>query len=71
LTETNELASPAPTAAAVPRSGAPASGRLTGLLPLMGLVAALVILRCWVAGRMDFETDEAYYWLWSRKLAAS
>ncbi|MFZ0422499.1 MAG: glycosyltransferase family 39 protein [Xanthobacteraceae bacterium] len=29
------------------------------------------MLRCWVAGRMDFETDEAYYWLWSRKLAAS
>lgn len=35
------------------------------------MVLTLVTLRCWVAAHMDFETDEAYYWLWSRALAAS
>jgi 4-amino-4-deoxy-L-arabinose transferase-like glycosyltransferase len=40
-------------------------------LPLAAVVLALVTLRCWVAAHMDFETDEAYYWLWSRSLAAS
>lgn len=40
-------------------------------LMLLALVLAIVVLRCWVAGRVDFETDEAYYWLWSRKLAIS
>ena len=38
--------------------------------PLLMLLLAMLALRCWVAGRMDFETDEAYYWLWSRHLAA-
>jgi 4-amino-4-deoxy-L-arabinose transferase-like glycosyltransferase len=38
---------------------------------LAALALALVILRCWVAAHMDFETDEAYYWMWSRSLAAS
>ncbi len=40
-------------------------------LPLLVLLLALLALRCWVAHTVDFETDEAYYWLWSRKLAAS
>lgn len=31
----------------------------------------MVALRYWVASHMDFETDEAYYWLWSRRLAVS
>jgi len=35
------------------------------------LALALVILRCWVAAHTDFETDEAYYWMWSRWLAPS
>jgi 4-amino-4-deoxy-L-arabinose transferase-like glycosyltransferase len=35
------------------------------------LLLMLVALRCWVAARMDFEADEAYYWLWSRHLAIS
>lgn len=38
---------------------------------LLILLLALVALRCWSAHIVDFETDEAYYWLWSRKLAAS
>jgi 4-amino-4-deoxy-L-arabinose transferase-like glycosyltransferase len=41
------------------------------LVPLLLLMLAMVALRCWVAGNLDFETDEAYYWLWSRHLAAS
>lgn len=35
------------------------------------LVLAMVVLRCLVARRMNLETDEAYYWLWSRHLAIS
>jgi 4-amino-4-deoxy-L-arabinose transferase-like glycosyltransferase len=45
--------------------------RPLALVPLLLLMLAMVALRCWVAGNMDFETDEAYYWLWSRHLAAS
>lgn len=37
----------------------------------LALMAAMVVLRCLVARRVDLETDEAYYWLWSRHLAAS
>jgi len=35
------------------------------------LVLAMVVLRCLVARRLNLETDEAYYWLWSRHLALS
>jgi 4-amino-4-deoxy-L-arabinose transferase-like glycosyltransferase len=48
-----------------------AAPRPFALVPLLLLMLAMVALRCWVAGKMDFETDEAYYWLWSRHLAAS
>lgn len=44
---------------------------VVGALPLLGLLVAMITLRCWVAAHMDFETDEAYYWLWSRQLALS
>jgi 4-amino-4-deoxy-L-arabinose transferase-like glycosyltransferase len=44
---------------------------LGALLPLIAVLLAMVTLRCWVAGHVDFETDETYYWLWSRRLAAS
>jgi 4-amino-4-deoxy-L-arabinose transferase-like glycosyltransferase len=37
----------------------------------LALVAAMVVLRCLAARRVDLETDEAYYWLWSRHLAIS
>jgi len=40
-------------------------------LAVVVLLLAMVALRCWVAGHMDLETDEAYYWLWSRRLAMS
>ncbi len=49
----------------------PAVPRLLSWLPLLLLLLAMVALRIWVAAKMDFETDEAYYWLWSRRLAAS
>ncbi len=39
--------------------------------PLLIVLVALLALRCWLASRVDFETDEAYYWLWSRHLAES
>ncbi len=33
--------------------------------------AALVLGRCWLAGRLDPSPDEAWYWLWSRDLSLS
>jgi 4-amino-4-deoxy-L-arabinose transferase-like glycosyltransferase len=41
------------------------------LAPLLALLLAVVAARYWVAVHSDFETDEAYYWLWSRGLAWS
>ncbi len=38
---------------------------------ILALVLAMVVLRCLVARHMELETDEAYYWLWSRHLAIS
>ena len=55
-------------AVVAPRTAAP---WLVSALPLVALLLGLVTLRYWVAGYVDFETDEAYYWLWSRRLAAS
>ena len=57
-------------ATAAPRQR-PAASPLVGALPLLVLLAVMVALRCAVAAHMDFETDEAYYWLWSRQLAMS
>lgn len=68
------------TTQAAPRSsgllaGAPAGLRLApgllALLPIAVVLLAMVALRCLVAIRVDLETDEAYYWLWSRHLAIS
>jgi 4-amino-4-deoxy-L-arabinose transferase-like glycosyltransferase len=41
------------------------------LAPVLALLLAVVAARCWVVVHSDFETDEAYYWLWSRGLAWS
>ena len=41
-------------------------GRHTAL----GLVAALIVLRVVMAAVLPLSADEAYYWLWSRHLAA-
>lgn len=35
------------------------------------LVLALMALRCWAAAYTGLSPDEAYYWYWSRHLAAS
>jgi dolichyl-phosphate-mannose-protein mannosyltransferase len=43
---------------------------IAALLPAVA-VLGIVTLRLWLAAHMDFETDEAYYWMWSRSLAAS
>ncbi len=40
-------------------------------LAVSALVLAMVVLRCLVARHMELETDETYYWLWSRHLAIS
>ncbi len=45
--------------------------RLAAVAPVAVLLLAIVVLRCWVASHIDLETDEAYYWLWSRRLATS
>jgi 4-amino-4-deoxy-L-arabinose transferase-like glycosyltransferase len=42
-----------------------------GLVLAPVLLLAMTALRFWVAGHLDFETDEAYYWLWSRGLSSS
>jgi hypothetical protein len=38
---------------------------------VLALVLAMVVLCCLVARHIELETDEAYYWLWSRHLAIS
>jgi 4-amino-4-deoxy-L-arabinose transferase-like glycosyltransferase len=38
---------------------------------ILSVLLVIAALRCWVAARSDLEADEAYYWLWSRHLAAS
>jgi 4-amino-4-deoxy-L-arabinose transferase-like glycosyltransferase len=64
-----------PTAAPARAATADAQGRwpttpfLIWLVPL--LLIALTALQAYVAARMDFEADEAYYWIWSRHLEAS
>jgi 4-amino-4-deoxy-L-arabinose transferase-like glycosyltransferase len=71
MTETTETA---------PRDSSVLAGATGGLRIVPGqaataaalaLIAAMVALRCLVARHIDLETDEAYYWLWSRHLAIS
>ena len=64
------------TTQAAPRGSDMLAGAVETLLPRQAasvavavLMIAMVALRCCVAGRIDLETDEAYYWLWSRHLA--
>ncbi len=38
--------------------------------PALALVIAWTALRLWYAGRIELAEDEAYYWVWSRHLAA-
>ena len=56
-------------------TGASASLRIAprqaAALAVLALIAAMVVLRCYVARHTNLETDEAYYWLWSRHLAIS
>src|SRR5215472_13689605 len=53
----------------VARAQMPAWLVSAALLAVLALI--LVVQRCWVGAHMDFETDEAYYWMWSRWLAPS
>jgi 4-amino-4-deoxy-L-arabinose transferase-like glycosyltransferase len=43
----------------------------TAAVAVLALMLTMVVLRCLVARRLGLETDEAYYWLWSRHLAIS
>ena len=65
MTETQQISTAFAVAAQLQKSTA--SWLLTAVVTLL----AMVTLRFWIAGRLDFETDEAYYWLWSRRLATS
>lgn len=71
MTETTETA---PRDSSV-LAGAPAGLRIVpcqaATVAALALIAAMVALRCLVARHVDLETDEAYYWLWSRHLAIS
>ena len=71
MTETRQALPRRPASAVATQVPWPVAGWRVDALPLLVLVLAMVALRCWVASHMDFETDEAYYWLWSRQLAAS
>src|SRR5437763_16865901 len=44
---------------------------LSELRLIVLLLAPLVVVRIWVAGNMDFESDETYYCLWWRHMALS
>ena len=57
------------TALVVARAQMPAWLVSAALLAVLALT--LMVQRCWVGAHMDFETDEAYYWMWSRWLAPS
>src|SRR5215471_2564198 len=48
----------------------PARGLRQVHVVLLGL-AALTIFRLWYSTRLGLAPDEAYYWLWSKHLAAS
>jgi 4-amino-4-deoxy-L-arabinose transferase-like glycosyltransferase len=71
MTETTELYLPERPVGLVLARAPRASAWVSETKSLLVLLALLVALRCWVAGRMDFESDETYYWLWSRHLALS
>ena len=45
--------------------------RITPAIAVMTLVAAAVVLRAFIAGESLLSGDEAYYWLWSRRLQLS
>ena len=50
------------------------SGAATRLNPVAIAVAVLVVVtafRLWYATRLGLVADEAFYWLWSKHLAAS
>ena len=68
MTETQQISTTRPAfAVAAQLQKSTASWLLTAVVTLL----AMVTLRFWIAGHLDFETDEAYYWLWSRRLATS
>ena len=70
MTEATEMPRVQAQAAAVQGTWAAALAP-TASAPLLMILLVVLALRCWVAGRMDLEVDEPYYWLWSRHLAAS
>ncbi|HTZ03459.1 MAG TPA: glycosyltransferase family 39 protein, partial [Xanthobacteraceae bacterium] len=72
MTETTEAApSDAAALAGVIGTGRRLTQCQISAVAVVVLVAAMVALRWLVARRVDLETDEAYYWLWSRHLAIS
>jgi 4-amino-4-deoxy-L-arabinose transferase-like glycosyltransferase len=71
MTETQKALPRQSALAAVAKAKWPVASLQIASTSLLILLLALVAARIWVAGHMDFETDEAYYWLWSRHLAIS
>ena len=68
MTETTEAA---PQDSAVLAEGLRIAPCQAATLAMLAVIATMVALRCLVARHVDLETDEAYYWLWSRHLAIS
>ena len=71
MTETQQISATSPASGVATQLQKSTASWLVAVLPLVTLLLAMVTLRYWVAGHSDFETDEAYYWLWSRRLATS
>ena len=71
MTETQQISATRPAFAVATQVQKSTASWLIAVLPLATLLLAMVALRYWVARHLDFETDEAYYWLWSRRLATS
>jgi 4-amino-4-deoxy-L-arabinose transferase-like glycosyltransferase len=71
MSETTQTAPQSPDLVTAATDELAMSPQQAALAPMLILLVVMVALRCWVATHMDLETDEAYYWVWSRRLAAS
>ncbi len=71
MSETTETAPRQSSVLAGAAEGLRVASCQTAAMAVLSLVLAMLVLRCLVARHVELETDEAYYWLWSRHLAVS
>ena len=64
--------SPASPSETFPPATLPAALRRVGAVRLaIGTLLVASLFHCWFAARIELVPDEAYYWVWSKHLAAS